>query len=234
MMLGYMLLLCISLTFGMAVSSTIHYPSKIPGNVAMAQQVPSTSNSTDVTMYGKQYRTYGESPPNYSSIRFQYDDSSKNTIQENLVENIIARGVLQFALQLDFALSSEDYRKSDDMSNVVFSPLSIATALTVVMLGAAGRTYTEIANVLGLAAGIDLVSRGEKLHYHFGRFIKKIEDYPVTPKSTHIAMAGAVFVQDGYLIKEKFVNMSKDAYFNEVLSLDFTGHSNEARNVINK
>lgn len=232
-MLGYMLLLCISLTFDMALSSTTsHYPSKIPGNIPMPQQVPSISNATESTIHGKQ-GSYGESP-NFSSIRFQNDDSSKTTIQESLIENIIARGVLQFALQLDFALSSEDYRNSDDTSNVVFSPLSIAAALTVVMLGAAGRTYTEIANLLGLAAGIDLVSRGDKLHYHFGRFIKKIEDDPGAPKSTYIAMAGGVFVQDGFLIKERFANMSRDAYLNEVLNLDFAGHSGEARNVINK
>lgn len=219
----------------MAVSSTtILYPTSIPGNISVPQQLPSTSNSTDSTMYRNRYGSYDESPPDFGKIKFQYDDSSKNTVQESLIENIIARGVLQFALQLDFALSSEDYRNDDDMSNVVFSPLSIAAALTVVMLGAAGRTYTEIANVLGLAAGIDLVSRGDELHYHFGRYMKKIEDYPDTLKSTYVAMAGGVFVQDGFLIKERFANLSRDAYLSEVLSLDFFGHSTEARNVINK
>jgi serine protease inhibitor len=219
----------------MAISSTTnHYPGKILENIPVLQQVPPISNSTNSTAYEKRYGSYGEPPPNFSSIQFQYDDSNKNTIQENLIENIIARGVLQFALQLDFALSSEGYRNSDDTTNVVFSPLSIAAALTVAMLGAAGRTYTEIANILGLAAGMDLVSRGDKLHYHFGRFIKKIEDYPSAPKSTYIALAEGVFVQDGFPIKERFANMSKDYYFNEVLNLDFAGHSNEARNIINK
>lgn len=234
-MLGYVLFLWTSVTFDMAVSSTtIHHPSSIPGNISVPQQVPPSSNSTDSTMYRNGYGSHNESPPDFSSIKFKYDDNSKNTVQENLIENIIARGVLQFALQLDFALSSEDYRNIDDMSNVVFSPLSIASALTVLMLGAAGRTYTEIANVLGLAAGIDLVSRGDELHYHFGRFIRKIENYPDAQKSTYVTMAGGVFVQDGFLIKERFANLSKDAYLNEVLTLDFSGHSSEARNVINK
>ncbi|PNF43885.1 hypothetical protein B7P43_G02791 [Cryptotermes secundus] len=234
-MLGYVLLLCTSVIFDMAVTSTtIHHPSSIPGNISVPQQVPPASNSTDSTMYRHGYGSYNESPPDLSSIKFKYDDNNKNTVQENLIENVIARGVLQFALQLDFALSSEDYRNVDDMSNVVFSPLSIASALTVLMLGAAGRTYTEIANVLGLAAGIDLVSRGDELHYHFGRFIKKVENYPDARKSTYVTMAGGVFVQDGFLIKERFANLSKDAYLNEVLTLDFSGHSTEARNVINK
>jgi hypothetical protein len=237
-MMFYTLLLCTSMIINMAVSSTmIHFPSSTPGNDSVPQQTSQTSNSTNSTTYGN-WKRYGESPPDFSSIRFQNDDSkeSRNTMRENLIEKIISRGVLRFTLQMDFALYSDYiiHTDIDDKSNVIFSPLSIAAALALVMLGAAGRTYKEIETVLGLAAGVDLSASGDELHYHFGRFIKKIEDYPDASKSTYAAMAGAIFVQDGFLIKERFINVSKDTYGSEVLNLDFVGHSSEARDVINK
>jgi hypothetical protein len=231
-MMGITLLLCISTIFNMAVSSMIQFPISTPGNVSMPQQMSQTSNSTKSTMYGNWMKRYGESHPDLSSIKFQ-NDESRNVIRENLIEKIISRGILRFALQMDFALSSEDYTNTDK-SNVIFSPLSIAAALALVMLGAAGRTYKEIENVLGLASGIDLSASGDELHYHFGRFIKKIEDYPDAARSTYVAMAGAIFIQDGFPVKERFTKLSKDTYGSEVLNLDFVGHSGESRDAINK
>lgn len=198
-------------------------------SLPVPQQMPPTSNTTNSTMYAISYRNYVEHP-DYSSIRFQNDDGSRNTVRETLVEKAIARGVMQFALQMDYALSTDDYMNKGDKSNIVFSPVSIALAMALVMIGAAGRTYTEIANLLGLAAGVDLVSHGDEIHYHFGKFIKKIEEYADTPMVT---MAGGIFVQDGFPLKERFTNLSKGTYESEVLNLDFTGHSSEARDIIN-
>jgi serpin B len=221
----------------MVLSSTvIHFPSSTPGNLSVPEKMQPTLNSTNSTMYENWYRSNGDSLPDLSSIRFKNDGSneSRNIIRENLIEKLVARGVLRFALQMDFALSSEVYMDTGDISNVVFSPLSIAAALAMVMLGSVGRTYTEIANVLGFAAGINLSASSNELHYHFGRFIKKIEDYPNTPRSTYVAIAGAIFVQDGFPVKERFANLSKETYASEVQNLDFSGHNIEARDVINK
>jgi serine protease inhibitor len=216
-------------------STTIRFPSSAPENVSLPQQTSQTSNSANSTMYGN-WKRYGESPPDFSSIRFQNDDSkeSTNVMREEHIEKLISRGILQFALQLDRALSSEHYADIDDKSNVIFSPLSIAAALALVMLGAAGKTYKEIETVLGLGAGVDLSATGDELHYHFGRFIKQIEGYPDPVRSTHAAMAEAIFVQDGFLMKQRFTKLSKDIYGSEVLNLDFVRHSSEARDVINK
>lgn len=231
MIVSYTWLLCTSATISLAASSTtMNFMNSTPERLPDPQQMPPTSNSTNSTMYGIQYRNYVEHP-DYSSIRFLNDDSNRNTIRESLIEKIIARGVMQFALQMDFALSTDDYMNKGDKSNIVFSPVSIALAMALVMIGAAGRTYTEIANVLGLAAGVDLVSHGDEMHYHFGKFIKKIEEYADTPMVT---MAGGIFVQDGFPIKERFTNLSKGTYGSEVLNLDFIGHSSEARDIINK
>lgn len=235
-MICYTFLLCISTLIKMSVSSTmIHFPNSTSESVSASQQIPQTLNSLNATAYGN-WKRHPQSPPNFTGIRFQNDDSKEisNVMRENLIDKMISRGVLRFALQMDFALSSEDYTNIDDKNNIIFSPLSIASALSLVMLGAAGRTYKEIETVLGLAAGVDLSGSGDELHYHFGRFLKKIEDYTDAGTSTYSAMAGAIFVQDGVKIKERFANVSKNIYGSEVLNLDFIGHSSEARDVINR
>lgn len=201
-----------------------------PKSLPDPQQMSTSSNSTNSTMYGNWYRNYYERP-DFSSISFQNDDGSRNTIRESLIEKFIVRGIMRFALQMDIALSTEDYMKQGDKSNIVFSPVNIALALALVMVGAAGRTYTEIANVLGLAAGVDLGSSGDEMHYHLGKFMKKIEEYSDTP---NVTMAGGIFVQDGFPITERFANLSKGTYESEVLNLDFTGQGNEARDIINQ
>jgi hypothetical protein len=176
MMVSYTWLLYTSATISVATSSTtMNFMNSTTESLPDPQQMPPTSNSTNSTMYGISYRNYVEHP-DYSSIRFQNDDGSRNTIRESLIEKVIARGVMRFALQMDYALSTDDFMNKGDKNNIVFSPVSIALAMALVMIGAAGRTYTEIVNMLGLAAGADLVSQGDEIHYHFGKFIKKIEE----------------------------------------------------------
>lgn len=53
------------------------------------------------------------------------------------------------ALTLNYILS----RYTKDDVNIIFSPLNIVQTLTTVMLGTAGQTESEIANILGLAVG---------------------------------------------------------------------------------
>jgi serine protease inhibitor len=230
-MVSFTCLLYTIATISVAIASTAaNFMNSTPENLSDPQEMLPKSNSTNSAAYKNTYRSHGERP-DFSTIRFQNDDGSRNTIREGLIEKIIARGVIRFALQMDFALSADDSMNKGDRSNTVFSPISIALALALAMIGAAGRTYTEIANVLGLAAGVDLGSRGDEIHYHFGKFIKRIEEYSDTP---YVTMAGAIFVQDGFPIKERFANLSKNTYESEVLNLDFIGHSSEARDIINK
>jgi serine protease inhibitor len=55
--------------------------------------------------------------------------------------------------QLDVALRQQNENLRN--SNVVFSPLSIASVLALVLLAAEGRTKDEVSHVLGLRAVSD-------------------------------------------------------------------------------
>lgn len=58
--------------------------------------------------------------------------------------------------------------------NVVFSPLSVAGALALVLLGSAGRTFEEVSTILGFNAGVDISRNSEVVHQMFGILIDAV------------------------------------------------------------
>ncbi|PSN52045.1 hypothetical protein C0J52_04526 [Blattella germanica] len=215
MLLPYITLLCITMPLSSTETTT-----------TIISPTTHISNSTAVSP------RYGEIP-DITGIKFQYEDSREvgNTIWDNHVEKIIARGILQFALQMDYVLRESD--KSHTYDNLVFSPVNIASALAMVMLGSAGKTFEEITTVLGLVSGVDISANSDEVHYHFGKLIRKLQAHPGEAMSTYIAMAGGVFVQEGYPVEVKFLHQIWEIYGSEILSLDFSRHSSEAKDVIN-
>lgn len=74
----------------------------------------------------------------------------------------IARNVLEFAQNLSRQITS-NYRKT-----TIFSPLSIMSALALLLLGAKGRSYSELLGVFGQT---DMV----KLHEQFGLMLNDVQ-----------------------------------------------------------
>ena len=199
-MMAYSLLLC---TFA---ASTLTFSS-----AAETTTISMFSNSTHTDIPNERENTssllkrYGEIPPDASGIRFQYEESAEvgNRIWNTHLEKLISHGILQLALQLQYVLSTNEYKEVSN-NNLVFSPANIAAALAMVMLGSAGTTFTEIANVLGLLSGLDVGTNSDEIHYQFGRLIRKLQAHPNEQMSTAVTIAGAVFVQSGYPIDENF------------------------------
>lgn len=76
--------------------------------------------------------------------------------------DVIANGVLRFAQDLSRQITSS-YRKT-----TIFSPLSVISALALLMLGAKGRSYAELSSVFGLSDTI-------KLHEQFGLMLQDVQ-----------------------------------------------------------
>ncbi|KAJ9578961.1 hypothetical protein L9F63_024934 [Diploptera punctata] len=186
------------------------------------------NNSTILTRYG-------EITSDRSIIRFQYEESAEvgNAIWDSHIEKIISHGILQLALHLQYVLRTNEY-KEQLKDNLVFSPTNIAAALAMVMLGSAGKTYTEIANVLGLLSGVDVSANSDEIHYNFGRLLRKLQAHSYEQMPTTVTIAGAVFVQTGYPIEETFYRKIWDTYASEIINVDFYSHNNEAKEVINR
>jgi len=91
--------------------------------------------------------------------------------------------------------------------NVIFSPLSVGVALSLVLLGSAGRTFNEVSRVLGLEAGVDISQHSEVVHQMFGLLLSFM-DYRVTDSNgPRVNFASGIFVQvNTYLGKHIWVN----------------------------
>nr|KAI8738080.1 leukocyte elastase inhibitor-like [Biomphalaria glabrata] len=118
-------------------------------------------------------------------------------------------------LALSSALSNFSqrlYQKvSVDMPNVVYSPLSIHSALNMVSLGARGDTATEIKNTLGIA------SLGNSVHETYKELIKQMNSVTDVEMTTTNALFLKPYIQHG----PDFIPDSMGYYSAHIASIQF-------------
>nr|XP_006127841.1 neuroserpin [Pelodiscus sinensis] len=116
-------------------------------------------------------------------------------------------------------------RATREDDNILFSPLSIAIALGMVELGAHGSTLKEIRHSLGH----DSLKNGEELS-----FLKDLSDMATTEESQYVmTIANSLYVQNGFHISDKFLQLVKKYFKAEVENVDFS-QSAAVANHINK
>ncbi|XP_046400210.1 serine protease inhibitor 28Dc-like [Ischnura elegans] len=155
----------------------------------------------------------------------------KNTAWQNHVDKIISKGILKMSLDIEQKLRAE----SGPNENVLFSPVSIASALALVLLGSGGRTFQETARVMGVATGVEIASQPHLIHSQFGRLLDKFSyahlisrsNIPVAEAAKkaydglELTAASGVFVQDGFTVAPTFRRVATSAYHSDVVSVDF-------------
>lgn len=109
----------------------------------------------------------------------------------------------------------------------------ILGALALVLLGSHGSTFNEVASLMGLATGIDIHSKSQLVHEHFGRLINKLDHTTGIDYGSHLKVASAVFVQNDYPIRSIYKETSERLYKSEVLNLDFKSDPETAQRIIN-
>ncbi|XP_008560240.1 leukocyte elastase inhibitor isoform X1 [Microplitis demolitor] len=153
------------------------------------------------------------------------------------VNNILSQGVTRFALHMDHAIDVNQRATTVglDRDNVVFSPLNLAGTLAVVLLGSGGRTFDEIASILGFEAGVDISGHSEIVHHMFGILLNSIKLASGTgsPQTSEVFSAGSIFVQSGYSIRPEFAAIARDVYKNDVINVDFLHEPSLAQSIIN-
>lgn len=168
--------------------------------------------------------------PFYSSTR---PSGSPDPDWGSHVNNIISKGILKFSLDLDKAIYNTNGATTSRRDNVVFSPLSVSVALSLVLLGSAGRTFNEVSHVLGLEAGVDISQHSEIVHQMFGLLLSFVNYRVDGSNGPRVNSASGIFVQEGYPIRPEFRAISESAYKSEVISLDFRKKGKEAQTIIN-
>jgi serpin B len=120
----------------------------------------------------------------------------------------------------------ELYRKySSDNGNILFSPYSISTALSMVYEGARGETANE------MEAVFHFVEEPSERRPAVARINNVLN---VSDRDYELNTANALWMQENYPILEDYVDTVVDYYGGEANSLDFFGAPEESRIVINE
>ena len=115
--------------------------------------------------------------------------------------------------------------KSNPNRNILISPLSIHTAMSLLYYGARGESKEQLMEALGLV-NISEEEHLEEVRYLYDEY-KEIDDRNM---SMHIA--NAIFVDDTENVKIKFMNLTRDIFDSEIVEMDF-GRQEIVRNTIN-
>ncbi|CAG9822523.1 unnamed protein product [Phaedon cochleariae] len=191
--------------------------------VPLAQGIPPAQDYPPAQALASPFRPAFEIPLNLTALRGtpQY---------ERYVDQIISMGIAKFTLEINRDLLRQ---RSSEHDNVVFAPMSIASALALVLLGSNGKTFHEISSVLGLATGLDIEHRSIQVHAELGRIINKLETTSGLLIGTQVTFAAAVFIQNDYPIRSLYKETAEKLYQSEILNVDFASNPTKAQQVVN-
>ena len=113
--------------------------------------------------------------------------------------------------------------ENDDSKNILFSPLSLTSALSMLENGASGETKDEILNVLHLKNENNLNETYNSLINHFHHISNNNDE---NRKSTTINLANSFWFKNNNLkIKESYIGNIKSYYDGDIFSVDFNKSS---------
>ncbi|AKB29326.1 Serine protease inhibitor (serpin family) [Methanosarcina siciliae T4/M] len=115
--------------------------------------------------------------------------------------------------------------ETGEHENIFFSPHSISTAMSICYEGAEDTTKEQISNVFYFPSNKTVLKvRMERIN---DKINSANSDY-------ELQTANALWVQEGYPVKEAYIRNVKKYYDGEVTNLDFVGKPEASRNTINE
>ncbi len=114
---------------------------------------------------------------------------------------------------------------SDLDENIVYSPLSISTALAMTSAGARGETAREILDALRVD------DEAGPIHHKFGQLIADLQQ---EDQQTLLVLANSLWVQRDRAYGIDFLEILEEDYRSEMRQVDFEQNPEEAREVINQ
>ena len=115
----------------------------------------------------------------------------------------------------DFGIELFTRVASEENGNLMISPLSASTALTMLLNGCADNTYDQIKGMLGYPSNITL---GEINDTYKGLVSQLLEADPKVKPS----LANAVYYRKGFVVKTPFLGTMSNDFKAHVEGLDFT------------
>ncbi|KAM5273670.1 alpha-1-antitrypsin [Ctenodactylus gundi] len=141
--------------------------------------------------------------------------------QKHPTTHKITSNVAEFAFSMYQVLA-----KQSNTSNIFFSPLSVATTLAMLSLGAKGETHDQILEGLNFNLTEKPVT---DIHEGFGHLLHTLN----RPNSQlQLTSGNGLFVDQNLKIVDKFLEDIKNLYYSEAFSTNFT-NTEEAKKQIN-
>jgi serine protease inhibitor len=143
------------------------------------------------------------------------------------LKNIMLTDAAPLAIQSSNDFGIELFRQiaETDEQNLMFSPLSASTALSMLLNGCAGDTYTQLQGTLNYPAGMTISDINEAYKSLVDQLLK------ADPK-VKFTLANAIFYRNGFIVKQPFLNTINNDFKATVEGLDFAAAS--ALTTINK
>jgi len=107
---------------------------------------------------------------------------------------------------------------ADENKNLMLSPLSASTALTMLLNGCGGDTYSQLQETLKYPAEMTISEINEAYKSLVGQLLV------IDPK-VQLALANAIFYRNGFNVKPPFLSTMSDDYKATVEGLDFAAPS---------
>lgn len=162
---------------------------------------------------------YYQRPQNYPSYPSETNSYYKDDNQ------LVATGVSSLTLSLNRLLLNANG------GNVVFSPLSISSALALALLGAERTTLKELADVLGFTTGIEKSNQDYRIYHEQ---LSSILNQITATSGEEIDVANAVFVQSDFPIRPSYKSKVLDLYRSYLSSVDFKNGGQSAKTQVNQ
>jgi len=147
--------------------------------------------------------------------------SKNDNIEPDLTpKNITLTAVTPQAIQSsnEFGIGLFTKVAEEENKNLMLSPLSASTALTMLLNGCGGDTYTQLQGTLKYPDGMTISDINEAYKSLVGQLLQ------ADPK-VKLALANAIFYRNGFNIKAPFLATMSNDYKSTVDGLDFTAPS---------
>ena len=125
----------------------------------------------------------------------------------------------------DFGIRLFTETARQESGNLMLSPLSASTALTMLLNGCQDDTYDQIRELLGYPSDMDI----DEINETYRSLVRQLLD--ADPKVT-LALANAVFYRDDFEVKTPFLEVMDQSFNANIEALDFDHPS--AVDVINQ
>ena len=152
----------------------------------------------------------------------------KDTIEQsgdpvNITTEIYQKGVIDSANRFAFDLFKPALAAANGTENIMISPFSITSALSMTLNGATGKTFEAMRKTLGLEQ--------KTLEQINNTYLKLMTEMVPVDKRVVVEIANSVWVEKRLIVKQPFITELQKSYKAEARDIDVTNP--DAVNIVN-